>query len=230
MDRPIAELLPIAMENDKNQNVLRNSSVGVIHLNPDAPPHESVPMVQEAPVTPLSPSSKYTKSVLNDITDSPFCAVVLSTWDNILGPRVQHVWKFPNSPAPKSDLLSHITRQVLSCEICRDFTNSAIDYKFYNLPDRGVIVPAFIFSAKGPCGLAVHSLSLIMTPSELKFYLEIHPVLQCCFQRLVGKLRIILDKVSLQFSIMNLLVGFKNQNAYRPLFFFWKEYFRDWYS
>ena len=196
MDRPIAELLPIAMEKEKTLNLSRNSSIGVIHLNPDAPTHESVPVIQDAPVTPLSPSSKYTKSVLNDIPDSVLCAVVLSTWDNILGPRVQHVWKFPNSPGPKSDLLSHITRQVLSCEICRDFTNSAIDYKFYNLPDRGVIVPAFIFSAKGPCGLAVHSLTLIMTTSELKFYLEIHPVLQNCFQRLVGKLRIILDKVS----------------------------------
>ena len=181
-------------DSEQTRNAMRNSSVGFIHLNSDVPHCE--PIQHDAAVTPLSPSSKYTKSSLTDIPDSVLCAVVLSTWDNILGPRVQHVWKFPNSLAPKSDLLSHITRQVLSCEICRDLTNSAIDYKFYNLPDRGVLIPAFIFSAKGPCGLAVHSLSLILPTSELQFYLEIHTVLQCCFQRLVGKLRIILDKVS----------------------------------
>ena len=192
----MAELLPVAMETEKTKNLLRNSSVGVIHLNPDAPPHHSVPVVQEVPVTPLSPSSVYSKSVLTEIPESVFCAIALSTWDNILGPRVQHVWRFPNSQGLISDVLSHITRQVLSCEICRDLTNSAIDYKFYNLPDRGIIVPAFIFSAKGPCGLAVHSLSLILPASELHFFLEIHPVVQCCFQRLVGKLKIILDKVS----------------------------------
>lgn len=180
-------------EAEETRNVVRNPSLGVIHLNPDAPHAEPI---HDAPVTPLSPSSKYTKSVLTDISDSVFSAVALSTWDNILGPRLQHVWKFPSSVAPKSDLLSHVTRQVLSCEICRDLCNSSIDYKFYNLPDRGVIIPAFIFSAKGPCGLAVHALSLVLPSSELHFYLEIHPVVQCCFQRLVGKLRIILDKVS----------------------------------
>lgn len=185
-------------ETEETRNVVRNPSIGVIHLNPDAP---HVQPIHDAPVTPLSPSSKYTKSVLTDISDSVFSAVALSTWDNILGPRLQHVWKFPNSPAPKSDLLSHVTRQVLSCEICRDLSNSSIDYKFYNLPDRGVIIPAFIFSAKGPCGLAVHALSLVLPSSELHFYLEIHPVVQCCFQRLVGKLRIILDKNGFQVSM-----------------------------
>lgn len=188
----------IMSEPEPTRNIVRNSSIGVIHLNPDAPRSDPI---QDAPVTPLSPSSKYTKSTLTDISESVFCAVALSTWDNILGPKLQHVWKFPNSPAPKSDLLSHITRQVLSCEICRDLTNSAIDYKFYNLPDRGVIVPSFIFSAKGPCGLAIHTLSLILASSELHFYLEIHPVIQCCFQRLVGKIRIILDKNGFQVSM-----------------------------
>ena len=184
-------------DSGQDGSVTRNSNVGFIHLNPDIPRPELTE--QEAPVTPLSPSSKYSKSILSDIPESVFSAVVLSTWDNILGPRVQHVWKFPDSTGTKSELLSHITRQVLSCEICRDLTNSAIDYKFYNLPDRGVLVPAFVFSAKGSCGLAVHSLFLILRTAELQFYLEIHPVLQCCFQRLVGKLRIVLDKVSLVF-------------------------------
>lgn len=193
--KSLLEPMHITMtEPEKTRNSSRNSSVGVIHLNPEVLHLE--PIMQDVPVTPLSPSSKYTTSVLSDIQESVFSAVGLSTWDNILGPRVQHVWKFPNTTGIKSDLLSHITRQVLSCEICRDLTNSAIDYKFYNLPDRGVVIPAFIFSAKGPCGLAVHSLSLVLPSCELPFYLEIYPVLQCCFQRLVGKLRVILDKVS----------------------------------
>ena len=150
-----------------------------------------------SPVTPSSPSSKYSKSPLVGVTGTtcPFRGVVLSMWDNILGPRVQHVWKVENQEALKSDLLSHITSQVLSCEICRDPLKCDIDFKFYNLPHKGVIVPAFVFSAKGKHGVSVHSMYVVIPSQELKFYLEVHDMFTCCFKRLIGKFRVILEKV-----------------------------------
>lgn len=151
-------------------------------------------------VTPSSPSSKYSKSRLLDIdpTKSPFRGFVLAFWDNILGPRTRHVWNVDYENLLKSDLLTHVTSQVLSCEICRDPYKCDIDFKFYNLPHKGVIVPAFVFSAKGSHGLAVHSLYVVIPSSELRFYLDVHELLQCCLQRLTGKFRVLLDKVSCQ--------------------------------
>lgn len=174
--------------------IYKQQHMGVIHVNTsDGNSDTSKP-----PVTPSSPSSKYTKSSLIGINESnsPFLGIVLSFWDNILGPRVRHVWRASQKEALQSDLLSHITSQVLSCEICRDPFKCDIDYKFYNLPHKGVIVPAFVFTAKGTHGIAVHSLFLVLPVSELKFYLEIHETLTSCFQRLTGKFRVILDKVS----------------------------------
>lgn len=146
--------------------------------------------------TPLSPSSKYTKSKLFISTGiaCPFRGIVLCYWDNILGPRIGHVWQIPSHEELKSDLMSHITSQVLSCEICRDLSKCDIDYKFYNLPHEGVIIPAFVFAAKAKQGITVHSLYLVLQNTALKFYLEIHDTLMCCFQQLTGKLRVLLDK------------------------------------
>lgn len=150
-------------------------------------------------VTPSSPSSKYTKSRLLDVDPihSPFQGFALAFWDNILGPRTRHVWNVDYENSLKSDLLSHITSQVLSCEICRDPFKCEIDFKFYSLPDKGVIVPAFVFSAKGSHGVAVHSLYVVIPNTELKFYLEIYETLHCCLQRLTGKFRVLMDKVSM---------------------------------
>lgn len=167
--------------------------MGVIHVNTS----ESQNVTLAPALTPSSPSSKYTKSGISglDESNSPFRGIVLSFWDNILGPRVRHVWRIGRTEMIPSDLLSHITSQVLSCEICRDPYKCDIDYKFYNLPHKGVIVPAFVFSAKGSHSIAVHSLYIVIPNTELKFYLEIHETLTCCFRRLTGKLRVILDKV-----------------------------------
>ncbi|XP_053394859.1 guanine nucleotide exchange factor C9orf72-like [Mercenaria mercenaria] len=179
--------------------IYRQQDMGVIHVNTsDSPSDNATPAL-----TPSSPSSKYTKSSIPglDETNSPFRGIVLTFWDNILGPRVRHVWRINQREVLQSDLLSHITSQVLSCEICRDPFKCDIDYKFYNLPHKGVIVPAFVFSAKGTHGIAVHSLYIVIPSSELKFYLEIHETLTCCFQRLTGKFRVILDKNDFDTSI-----------------------------
>lgn len=172
--------------------------MGVIQINTDSQLSSDV---SAAPVTPSSPSSKYTKSFIPELENSPFYGIVLAFWDNILGPRVRHVWNPSQKDSLRSSLLSHITRQVLSCEICRDPGKFEIDYKFYNLPHKGVIVPAFVFGAKGSHGIAVHTLYLVIPESELKFYLEIHETLMCCFQRLTGKFRVILDKNKFEDSV-----------------------------
>lgn len=170
---------------------MRSANIGALDLcaKPNA-------KFLDSPVTPSSPSSQYSKSSLAGITDTlcPYRGVVLSFWDNILGPRVRHIWKTDNKERLNTELLSHITSQVLSSEICRDLHKCDIDFKFYNLPQKNVIVPAFVFSAKGENGQSVHTLFLVLSQSDLEFYLDIHDVLANCMTRLAGKLRILLEK------------------------------------
>ena len=57
-----------------------------------------------------------------------------------------------------------------------------IDFKFFDLPDKGIIIPSFIFSAQGSSGLALQSLAMVIPNSELTLYLHqvnanIHPCL-----------------------------------------------------
>ncbi|WAR23180.1 CI072-like protein [Mya arenaria] len=177
------------MSSGNTDGVLRHDAAdhGVLEIKTE---------IDNPAVTPSSPSSKYSKSELIRINldHCPFQGLALSFWDNILGPRTRHVWNISNEKPLKSDLLSLITSQVLSCEICRDPFKSDIDFKFYNLPYKDVVVPAFVFSAKGSNGISVHSLYVVIPISGLKFYLKIHEVLQSCLQRLIRKLRVILDK------------------------------------
>lgn len=147
------------------------------------------------PTTPLSPSSMYTTSEIRGVPHGIINAVMLSSWDHILGPRIQHMWFLENSMKLNQKTLSYICGQTLSGEICRDTKNTNIDIKFYNLPDNGLIVPAFIFSIVHKTNALVYSLSLMISNSEMKSYLGIYDIMQSCFQRLVEKLRILINKV-----------------------------------
>ncbi|XP_052256926.1 guanine nucleotide exchange factor C9orf72-like [Dreissena polymorpha] len=187
------------MSKEKSSLLLKRESadLGVLSVNTD------LSDVTFYAITPSSPSSKFTKSGLDQVNPAtcPFRGVVLSFWDNILGPRTRHVWNANRDNPLSSDLLSHITSQVLSCEICRDPYKCDIDFKFYNLPHKGVVVPAFVFSAKGTHGMSVHSLYVVIPNTELEFYLEIHETLLSCFQRLTRKLRVILEKNPFDVSV-----------------------------
>nr|KAG5700798.1 hypothetical protein BaRGS_035001 [Batillaria attramentaria] len=66
-------------------------------------------------------------------------AVVFCHWDNILGPRLEHVWYISDRPQPHVNILRFITSQVLSGEICRELDTSHVDFKFFDIPDKGVL-------------------------------------------------------------------------------------------
>ncbi|KAH9509735.1 hypothetical protein Btru_044376 [Bulinus truncatus] len=69
-----------------------------------------------------------------------------------------------------------------------------VDMKFIDIPDKGVIIPAFIFSAQGSHGISLQSLALIIPNSELTIYLHQADVIQSWFTRIVAKLRVLCAK------------------------------------
>lgn len=144
--------------------------------------------------TPLSPSSSFTTSQLNS-SQGLISAICFSYWDNILGPRIQHTWYASNHNHLHNSTLLHICSQTLNGEICRDVAASHVDYKFYTMPDKDIVVAGFIFSAKSLYGLGVHSLALVVPHSEMSRYLEKHELIHRWIFRLTGKLKVLLNKV-----------------------------------
>lgn len=182
-----------------NTGIIRNLDMGIIQFS--EPYFKSTDGFGTSLArTPLSPCSNFTTSIIKDVPDSIFKAILLVHWDNILGPQIHHVWTIDGAPNVSSSDLRCITGQVLSSEICRDVNSSFVDFKFFNLTHKEIIVPAFVFSAKGSNGLGVHGLAVVLSRGELQLYLEIHDLLQNCFQRLAYKIRVILDTVCIYIS------------------------------
>ncbi|XP_059178361.1 guanine nucleotide exchange factor C9orf72-like [Physella acuta] len=144
--------------------------------------------------TPLSPSSSFSVSSIGNIEQSFIDALMLCQWDNILGPRLEHVWYVTGRPQPHTNILRCVTRQVLSGEINRDLQSSQVDFKFCDIPGLGVIIPAFIFSAQSSTGLSLQSLALVIPNSELTLYLHQVDLIHAWFNRIVVKLRVLSTK------------------------------------
>lgn len=146
-------------------------------------------------LSPKTPSSTFGRTVIEESQSSVILAVVLSHWDNILGPRIRHLWHIRTLEEQiNADVLHYIASHTLSGEICRDPTDSNIDSKFYVLQDKQLIVTAFLFSAIDKGDLVVHSLSVIVHYKHLHIYLNWQQLTTSWMYRGVAKLRILLDK------------------------------------
>lgn len=183
------------MATSKNiRNIVRNASAGIIQCGTNSLSDDTEDVKGDNKLSLLSPSSGYSHSELRHLSHGFINSMLLCHWDNILGPRIIHLWTISGRMSYPVSTLMQICSQSLSGEICRDVYNSFIDFKFYDIPEKQVIVPAFIFTANKAGGPGVHSLSLIIPKSNLTLYLQIHQLLQRCFERIVGKLRIIMNK------------------------------------
>ncbi|XP_064625839.1 guanine nucleotide exchange factor C9orf72-like isoform X2 [Lineus longissimus] len=141
----------------------------------------------------LSPGSTFSTAHLPDTKWTLFESVVFSFWDNILGPKIQHVWSNKNYCSDYVSMLSDISNHTLNGEICRDPSDSSIDTKFYHMNDRGYIVTAFIFTAIGTTGPSIHSLALVMSQEQLETYLKYHDMCTAFLTRHIAKLRILIS-------------------------------------
>ncbi|XP_005107492.1 guanine nucleotide exchange C9orf72 [Aplysia californica] len=167
-----------------------SSDSGVMTINSEGS-YNGLELFEDSALSPVSPSSAFSVSSIGNIEHSFVDALLLCQWDNILGPRLEHVWYVTGRPQPHTNILRFITGQVLSGEICRDVHSSQIDFKFFDIPDKGIIFPAFIFSAQGSNGLALQSLALVIPNSELTLYLHQVDLIHSWMTRIVAKLRVI---------------------------------------
>lgn len=139
--------------------------------------------------------------------ECPLLAATFAYWDNILGPRVHHIW------APKGDHVmllgdgdvTFLANHTLNGEILRSAECGAVDVKFFVLAEKGVIIVSLIFDGELKGDKNTCALSIILPQTELAFYLPLHTI---CVERLkhaIRKGRIWMQKVPLTLQMITWL-------------------------
>ncbi|KAM9641865.1 guanine nucleotide exchange factor C9orf72 homolog isoform 2-T2 [Trichechus inunguis] len=134
---------------------------------------------------PPSPAVAKTEIVLSG--ESPLLAATFAYWDNILGPRVRHIWAPKTEQVLLSDgEITFLANHTLNGEILRNAESGAIDVKFFVLSEKGVIIVSLIFDGNWNGDRSTYGLSIILPQTELSFYLPLHRV---CVDRLTHIIR-----------------------------------------
>ncbi|NXY68535.1 CI072 protein, partial [Glareola pratincola] len=134
---------------------------------------------------PPSPAVAKTEISLNG--ESPLLAATFAYWDNILGPRVRHIWAPKTEQVLLSDgEITFLANHTLNGEILRNAESGAIDVKFFVLAEKRVIIVSLIFDGNWNGDRSTYGLSIILPQSELSFYLPLHRV---CVDRLTHIIR-----------------------------------------
>lgn len=144
---------------------------------------------------PQSPA--VAKSEVTVPGECPLLAATFAYWDNILGPRVRHIWT-PRGDQPmflNDGEVTFLANHTLNGEILRSAECGAIDVKFFVLAEKGVIIVSLIFDGELKGDKNTCALSIILPQTELAFYLPLHAI---CVERLkhvIRKGRIWMQKV-----------------------------------
>ncbi|XP_063643975.1 guanine nucleotide exchange factor C9orf72 homolog isoform X4 [Pan troglodytes] len=134
---------------------------------------------------PPSPAVAKTEIALSG--ESPLLAATFAYWDNILGPRVRHIWAPKTEQVLLSDgEITFLANHTLNGEILRNAECGAIDVKFFVLSEKGVIIVSLIFDGNWNGDRSTYGLSIILPQTELSFYLPLHRV---CVDRLTHIIR-----------------------------------------
>lgn len=128
----------------------------------------------------------------------PFLAMVLCKWDNVLGPRLDHVWRGMGDESLQESSVKYVVSHVLNGELLRNVTENVnvIDLKMFVLKDRGIVCFSFIFIGRGKGGPEISSLTLIIPYTAFKSFLPFVELVEERIKIMLAKLRVLQTKVS----------------------------------
>eukprot|EP00040_Diaphanoeca_grandis_P013784 m.69609 g.69609 ORF g.69609 m.69609 type:complete len:591 (-) comp24114_c0_seq1:156-1928(-) len=124
---------------------------------------------------------------------STFEAIILSQWDDVVGPCNKHVWTRGLSAQSTfcSKLLPFHPVCTLNGEISRENVGlETAEYKFYLLSEIGYAMGSFIFTT--PSSGSLYAISLVLPATQLESYLAIQRLCINRMRHLIKKLQIIL--------------------------------------
>eukprot|EP00794_Sanderia_malayensis_P007923 gene7923-8778_t len=128
------------------------------------------------------------------IKSSLFSGILLSFWDNILGPRVKMLWQGSDKLLITKEITNFVSSHTLNGELCRVRKEGSNDTKFYVLADRGYIFYSSVFLGMSESGQTVFSLSFIMAIGDMKRYLDLQHYLNRQIDILVAQYRVLQEK------------------------------------
>ncbi|KAH0521596.1 hypothetical protein LTLLF_100165 [Microtus ochrogaster] len=153
------------------------------------------------------PSPAVAKTEIALCGESPLLAATFAYWDNILGPRVRHIWAPKTEQVLLSDgEITFLANHTLNGEILRNAESGAIDVKFFVLSEKGVIIVSLIFDGNWNGDRSTYGLSIILPQTELSFYLPLHRVCVDRLTHIIRKGRIWMHKVRLFCAIGSSLI------------------------
>ena len=139
----------------------------------------------------VEPVPEHKRTKLQD-SYTYFSAVLLSVWDNILGPQVHNVWYGPTADRLQPDIIQYVSSHTLNGEIVRtdfgDKPGDRISAKLFVFSEKCVCVTAFIFRGCTKSGLCLFSLCLVVTLDQLTSYLPLHDLCESKMQSCVAAL------------------------------------------
>ncbi|XP_056446345.1 guanine nucleotide exchange factor C9orf72 homolog [Gadus chalcogrammus] len=143
---------------------------------------------------PQSPAVAKTEVPLDG--ECPLLAATFAYWDNILGPRVRHIWapRVDQSLLLSDGEITFLANHTLNGEILRSAECGAVDVKFFVLAEKGVIIVSLIFDGELKGDKNTCALSIILPQTELAFYLPLHAICVERFQHVIRKGRIWMQK------------------------------------
>ena len=126
---------------------------------------------------------------------SLFNGIVLSFWDNIIGPRLGHLW-LEYEEKCSEDSVEYVVTHTLNGELTRQAPPNAVDTKFFIIKERGLVFSSYIFTgiSKG-ASETLYSLSLLLPFSALKEYMQYQELVDVRMKLLVAKFRVLQEKV-----------------------------------
>lgn len=138
-------------------------------------------------------SSAYVSTIHQDC--GPFLAIVLSFWDNVLGPRLSHAWRGSGDAKTQEESVKYVVSRTLNGELLRDAPENLVDNKLFVLKERDIICFTFIFTGRDKSGTNVSALSLIVPHSQFKEFLPFVELIEERVKILIAKLRVLQVKV-----------------------------------
>eukprot|EP01102_Stenamoeba_stenopodia_P017809 TRINITY_DN6435_c0_g1_i1.p1 TRINITY_DN6435_c0_g1~~TRINITY_DN6435_c0_g1_i1.p1 ORF type:complete len:487 (-),score=63.12 TRINITY_DN6435_c0_g1_i1:68-1528(-) len=129
--------------------------------------------------------------------DSWLMGVQLCLWDNICGPKIEHVWEGKEDVSEAMQL--YIARHTLCGEIAQaEMQVFAPETKFHVFSDHGIVVTATLFMAPYYGHLTKFCLAIFSRKKNLRRYLIIHPFVEDAMFQLVCKLRALFGRIPLR--------------------------------
>ncbi|XP_032232039.2 guanine nucleotide exchange factor C9orf72 homolog [Nematostella vectensis] len=124
----------------------------------------------------------------------PFMGIVLSYWDNILGPRLRHVWRGGGEEKNQENCVKYVVSRTLNGELLRDAPENVVDTKLFVIKEKGIVCHSFIFTGRDSSGSNISALSLMLPHIDMAGYLPLVELVEDRVKILIAKLRVLQTK------------------------------------